>query len=816
MALRGLIRSDVDPGPLAFIRSSTGFVLVLLSGIVLAFYSRLWLPDLVLIKRDAYRFFLPLKQYMVERLSNGELPQWFPYEGLGRPFIGVPVTGVFHPFSLLYLVLSGPDAYRLSTLLSCLIGALGAFALGRMLGYSRLGALISGLAFVLSGYVVSLTENIVYLYSVCLFPLFCAALEKALKGSLGWLVALSLLWATVFLNGDMQTGYYYGFIALAWAVARAPQSWPRAAGRVALSAVLTAILAGIQLGPAFAVFLESNRAQAESFHWQALYWATHPFRLLTIVASPVGGEAHPAFVSHLFFGTRLAGGGGDLWAESVYLGVPVLGLAMLGAWYRRDLRILTILGGLALLLALGRKGGLYEVFYHVVPLWSAFRYPERLMGIVAFAACMLAGAGADELRHLRGHPFLWFAAAGCCLVMGLALSTEVVTLWTAAAFKAPEEIAREVTGSAGVAFLYSAGAALCVALVALGLAWRPIMPELLMILLVLVILFDLFRANLKTYHAGPVEAATFTPGLVEAVYRHAGGPGPGRFRLLSFEEERIRYPKAVAQWLDLRGASSLMIRQALDLEHNAQFHLESIKYYMPGYSATVSPLMTEVWLKNGLEVAARFNVAYLIGRTFHFQTPRFEKSLVAENSDYELALVVNPVLPKPRAYLSRRPESVAAPVDFPALLARPDFLSGEVDVIEAPEGSLLGPNREGTVAVEHYEPELIQVRVDTKEPAVLVLLDAFEGGWRARLENNQAVPILRANGLVRAVIVPSGSHVITFTYETPCLREGAWASLLGGLICLFLPMYNWWRRGKREPGVSSRAVIKWLGRKIRL
>src|SRR2546426_2626666 len=37
-----------------------------------------------LIHRDALRFYLPIKQHLIERLSAGELPQWFPYDALGR------------------------------------------------------------------------------------------------------------------------------------------------------------------------------------------------------------------------------------------------------------------------------------------------------------------------------------------------------------------------------------------------------------------------------------------------------------------------------------------------------------------------------------------------------------------------------------------------------------------------------------------------------------------------------------------------------------------------------------------------------------
>jgi len=83
---------DTRAGTLARITSPTGLAVAVLVAITLAFYHGLWLPGLVLIKRDAFRFFLPLKQYLVERLSAGELPQWFPYEALGRPF---PLLAMF-------------------------------------------------------------------------------------------------------------------------------------------------------------------------------------------------------------------------------------------------------------------------------------------------------------------------------------------------------------------------------------------------------------------------------------------------------------------------------------------------------------------------------------------------------------------------------------------------------------------------------------------------------------------------------------------------------------------------------------------------
>jgi hypothetical protein len=198
-------------------------------------------------------------------------------------------------------------------------------------------------------------------------------------------------------------------------------------------------------------------------------------------------------------------------------------------------------------------------------------------------------------------------------------------------------------------------------------------------------------------------------------------------------------------------------------------------------------------------VAARYNVTYYIGRKPQFQKQRFVGAFVAERPDYDLALFRNPVPAKPRVYLSRRPERANSSVDPATLIARPDFLSGEVDVIETSDANLPGPAREGTAVIERYAPEEVRVRVETPQPAVLILLDAFDQGWTATLEDGVEVPIRRANALVRAVVVPAGAHMITFRYETPLLYAGAAASLFGVLLSLSLIVHARWRACQEDP-----------------
>ncbi len=783
-------------------RRQTFLAVTILSLATLLFYAKLWLPGLVLIKRDAYRHWLPIKRYMIERLSAGELPEWFPYEAMGRPFIGIASTGVFHPFTALYFWLSTPDAYRASVLISCLVAALGAFVLARMLRVSRSGAVLSGMALACSGYVASLTDNLLYLYAVCLLPLFCAALERARLRNVAWVVAPAVVWATVFLNGDGQNGYYFGFIALLWMLG--PLVHVRqAAARLLAIGLLCALLAGVQLGPSMAVYAQSERTQAGSFHQQAVHWSTHPLRLVTMVASPVGEREHAGDIARSFFGSRSGSSSPTgFWAESLYLGLPVVGLALLGAWYRRDLSRFVLLGGGALLLALGAWGGLYDLFYHVMPFWSAFRYPEKLMGVATFAVAMLAGAGFDELRAGRGHAAWWFGAASVCAVAGGSAYALPVGAWMERLFEAPGALAQEVAGSLSVALLASAAVGFVTWFAAVAIRRPNVNHTALAGLLLAACFSDLSRVNLGAYHVAPVDAATFAPPLAEAIRLDAGVTGPGHFRILTIKDHEIVFPSQLKDSLDLLTIGSVVRRQSLDVDLNAEFHLESVKASLPGHSVAVAAMAVLAEKRLGGQIYGRYNVGYFIGRSRNFDDPHYARARVATLGAYDLALVRNPFPVKPRAYVSRQPERAAAPVELEQLIERPEFLEGELDVIEAPDGVLPGssPRGEGLVVMERYVPESIQVRVVAPAPAVLVLQDAFDQGWQAALENGDPLPILRANALSRAVVVPAGAHRVTFTFKTPYLKEGMAASLLGLCLCVVLLVRARWRASRVGEG----------------
>jgi Bacterial membrane protein YfhO len=76
-------------------------------------------------------------------------------------------------------------------------------------------------------------------------------------------------------------------------------------------------------------------------------------------------------------------------------------------------------------------------------------------------------------------------------------------------------------------------------------------------------------------------------------------------------------------------------------------------------------------------------------------------------------------------------------------------------------------------------------------PGVLVLLDAWESGWRASVDG-AAAPVLRADVAFRAVRLPAGEHRVEFTYVAPGLREGILLGVVGllGVVLAALRLRN--------------------------
>jgi hypothetical protein len=93
------------------------------------------------------------------------------------------------------------------------------------------------------------------------------------------------------------------------------------------------------------------------------------------------------------------------------------------------------------------------------------------------------------------------------------------------------------------------------------------------------------------------------------------------------------------------------------------------------------------------------------------------------------------------------------------------------------------PALASSVRLRRYEPRRVELDVATPVPAVLVLADSWYPGWRVEVDGRRA-EILRANAVMRGVLLPAGSHAVRFLFDPPLVRWGAWLSAAGTIVAV--------------------------------
>ena len=178
--------------------------------------------------------FYPWRQLAVEQIRAGHWPLWNPYLGAGTPLAANLQTAVFYPPNLLFLLMPVERAFGWALALHLALAGLFAYYLGRTLGLSRFGALVTGLTYGLGGYLVAHWVFPSMVYAAAWLPLLLALTEKLIsniqypipKDIRYWIVDIALLALVIALQllaGHAQTSFYSLLIVAAFALFRLMQ-----------------------------------------------------------------------------------------------------------------------------------------------------------------------------------------------------------------------------------------------------------------------------------------------------------------------------------------------------------------------------------------------------------------------------------------------------------------------------------------------------------------------------------------------------------------------------------------------------------------
>jgi len=732
------------------------------------FFHRALLSGDVFLARDMLLVSYPLRSYWAQRLLSGSFPDWYPYDGLGQPFVGMVISAALHPLNLVYLLFPLKAALNLNVLLCFPAAFSGVYRLALRFGASVPPAVLGGLLFAFSGSLVSSTNNLPYLMAAATVPWALWGADRFLehpswpRASLAGGLAALVLFA-----GDVQAfALTLGLFAVLALCRRAKA----ATAAVLLASALAASL--VQLIPAWQA-LDQARRGGQSLT-QATLWSTHPLRLLELLVGPIFAVDPSDPLARVIARRLLDAGQGTLWMDSVYLGIPAVGLALLGAWaYRRSRtgRALGLCTLLVLLLALGKRGGLSPLAYYLIPFWRAFRYPEKWMAYATLGLALGAVAGFQatlERPPLRHRAGLIFGVSG---VLSLLLGAEeawlhLVGRWMAARIGS-STLGPEVT--AHLSGELARGAAISGALtmvLAATLLWSR-RPHLVAWAVPACCFLGLLWLNEPRYQVAVPEVLDAPSPFLASVQ---GTP----WRVLHLSGTHV---EAGSSYLSAEDRHALWSVMALEPVTPALLGVEGANTYLPAGSSRVFDLSDDerAWVK---ERAGLFSTRYFsVARGNAAEVMASGKRVIETLPNFGYVLLEDPQA-LPRAYVAR-PICVGGAAESLAAVRAHNFVPGVEAVVECVTPLVTSTAGAGEVTSLVSAPERVVLEVRTTAPAVVVLNDAFYSGWRATVDGVET-PILAANHAVRAVSVQPGMHQVVFRYRTP----GLWVGL--ALTLLFL------------------------------
>lgn len=757
------------------IRHSPDFWAVLTLIILwILFFWRLWTPieadQLSFAEGDFSGQFVAWTDYAVERLENGDVPLWNPYQYGGAPFQADPQTALTYPprmVTLATLLLQSEvephevySALQREVMVHVLLASLFVYVFVRRListsspltslplrekgSMTVWGGLAAGITYAYGGYVTGypilqapLLEAGIWLPLVLLGILEATTpankftdyeLESRLKPTNAETESTSvdflthsgginspafkwrwLLFSAVFLGISLLAGHpQTSFFTICAAVMwLAYRLYPR--WRLWLRSVI--FLGGVS-GALAAIQLIPT---AE--------FSLYTSRVDMTFESKGGGYSF-AELSNMLFPIR-----GDIWNAN-YLGLVALVLMGIAIW-RRVPRwgFFTALFGVAFFLSFGQKTALYGILYPILPGLSLFRGQERVMFLMAHSAAILVGLGVAQLmqgqtqeKSLRQTILILFSICGVVALVFFMFSL------TEAGNRAIEDR----LGSA-------AFSALIFAVMLLGLGWFLQNPSEKMRLgaLIGLLVFDLFSAN----------------AMLKLNYE----PIPIR--------ERMLFP-AVVQHLDLANGE----------------RIDSRGLYLEGYSTLYR--MADISGSDPLQLAP--------SRVYLEEIP-------SERAWEILAVAyagLSPLpTPRPFAHPVYGYYQVATDEEAYGFLREPAFDVRNLAILETEVGGLpdAASEENADVTITHFAPEKIALEVELPENAILTLALMDYPGWEAQIDGEDA-EILRNYGGLSAVYVPAGTHEISLTFRSRWLPVAAVISLMAWVSVVVIAVWGVIRR----------------------
>jgi hypothetical protein len=427
-----------------------------LAGLTLLFCSFLFFYDLfngryLLTERDLGPYFIPPRFFWVESLKNGDFPLWNPYQFSGHPFFANPQNAILYPLNGLFFFLPFDVAFNAIIILHFFLGGLFTYLFLKDLKVNSTGALISGLIFMLSGYLLSVHSLLTILLSSIWTPLIMMFFRRAmLSPGLKNEILTSIFMTISFLGGGVEI-VYGNFLVLLVMVIFSPQiqgiqegdrrgsplqnknsvgepfcadfpivgdkprrykffgSVPIYWGRIEfllsrfkslfIVCAIFFVLSAIQLIPFVELFFHSIRGKGLTYQ-EATIWSFAPKDVLLFFLPDVYGyfvDMKKYWINQCWFKTLYTGGLPFILSLLYFLPTIRKEEGGKGPGETRGLYLSLIV--LSLFLSFGQYNPLYPFVFKHVPFFSGIRYPVKFLYIFILILSITAGLGFQRMTE---------------------------------------------------------------------------------------------------------------------------------------------------------------------------------------------------------------------------------------------------------------------------------------------------------------------------------------------------------------------------------------------------------------------------------
>lgn len=742
---------------------------------------------------DIIREAFPWKSFIVDSLQHGQIPFWNPHNFSGNPLMANFQSAVFYPFNALFFIMPFLSAWSALIFLGPFLAGLFTFLFLRELKLSKTASFFGGVVFAFSSYMTVWLEygNISHTYLWLPLALYCT--ERLLKNftKKNLLFLILTLWASI-LGGYIQ-GFFYILVTLSvYFLSKISGNKNITLKKIIIyfSALLAPILLSLfQVLQTIQILQLSSRGNYSLDKIERMLnpiWYT-----ITVIIPDFFGN--PGVRNYWYDGTYIE--------QVSYFGVIPFILALAALVRFKKYKEVKIFGSLFIILFLIATDLVVTKYIYTLPIpMLSTTVPTRILGLFEFCGAILAAFGLEMFLHKKGRRASMIASMSVLLVI---LAAFTFTILSPHFLSDPDWLVHmQVAKRNTILPLTFATLFLIVSFLSFRAKSRNPIPQkseskrvgdsstlvemTFGVIIIFLTIFDLFYFFHKITPFSPQQFVYPQTPVMSYLQTHAGnnrfwGYGSGYIQPNFQTYDKTYSPE---------GDDPLHIKWYTEFLESSKDGKPPVRLPRPdaniigGYGPKdLDGNYYRQKVLNLLGIKYVLNKDELLGKEYRPDLTTFNKNkytLVWQEAPWQIYENLHAV---PRTFLTREYIVVSDKDTFFKTFFDKNFNEATTVILDL--DPKLTKNKElktKNVTIISYAPNKVVIKTNADKDALLFISDTYYPEWKAKIDMTET-KIYKADYAFRAVVVPAGEHMVTFSYEPKAFKVGL---LLSGLFSIFL------------------------------